>query len=347
MPYEPCVDKEKRSLKKNTITRFARARDELLHWHSLHGRHDLPWRRSHDPYHVLVSEFMLQQTTVATVTPRFEAWMHLFPSLANLASAKEESVLAAWQGLGYYSRARRLHAASRAIEERHGGTIPMSSNELLTLPGIGDYTASAIMAFAHNQPAIVLDTNVARVIARWSNLSISIDTAVGKKSLKETARGFFQSSGSRAVASALMDLGAILCTARQPRCAECPLKKSCKAVAPETLPKKSPRVVTTKRTEHRAWIMREGRLFLQLSEGPLWQGLWILPELDVLPSGRCLAQITYPITRYRVTMKVYPAQAVLKVALKGFYPEELERIAIPSAHRRAIAATGIPSHTPK
>ena len=339
------MDKKKRIPKKTRIVRFAEAKDELLRWHTLRGRHELPWRRSNDPYHVLVSEFMLQQTTVVTVTPRFEAWMKLFPTLADLASSKEASVLAAWQGLGYYSRARRLHAASRAILERHGGMIPNSKTELLTLPGIGDYTASAILAFAYDQPAIVLDTNIARVIARWSNLTVPIDTVAGKTALSERARRFFDPSGSRAIASAMMDLGASLCTARHPRCTECPLNTTCKASSPEALPKKSPRAVTTKRTEHRVWIIRKGRLFLQLSEGPLWRGLWILPELATTPSGRCVAQVTYPITRYRVTMKLYPMRASSQLALRGFLPDELELIAIPSPHRRAIAAAGLPSHT--
>ena len=334
----------------------------LLQWHATHGRHELPWRVSHDPYAVLVSEFMLQQTTVATVTPRFEAWMTLFPGLPDLARASEEAVLAAWQGLGYYSRARRLHAASRAIMELHGGIIPPSRAALLALPGIGDYTASAILAFAFDQLTVVLDTNIARVLARWSNLGIPIDTAAGTSALRETAGSFFHSSasrhsgaspasavgkGSRAIASALMDLGATLCTARTPRCGDCPLNASCRATSPTGLPRKSPRAVTTKRTEHRAWIVEEGRLCLQLSEGPLWHGLWILPELTTLPSGRCMARITYPITRYRVTMKLYPARSSPALTLRGFDPRELEQIAIPSPHRRAIAAAGISGHTPK
>ena len=368
------MDKEKSIRKESQATRVATTSDpsfpsdppdpclSLLQWHLTHGRHDLPWRASHDPYAVLVSEFMLQQTTVATVTPRFEAWMILFPTLPDLARATEEEVLVAWQGLGYYSRARRLHATSRAIVELHDGIIPRTKAALLALPGIGDYTASAILAFAFDQPSIVLDTNIARVLARWGNLAIPIDTAPGTSALREIADAFFHSSdyrnssssrrsvlsqGSRAMACALMDLGATLCTVRSPRCGLCPLHISCKAITPTGLPRKSPRAVTTKRTEHRAWIMEEGRLCLQLSEGPLWRGLWILPELSAPPLGRCIACITYPITHYRVTMKLYPARSSSELTLREFDPEELQRIAIPSPHRRAIAAAGILSHTPK
>ncbi len=355
LPYEAFVDKEKNIQKTSEATRIEGTRRALLEWHEIHGRHDLPWRRSHDPYQVLVSEFMLQQTTVATVIPRFNQWMKLFPTLSALADAGQEAVLAAWQGLGYYSRARRLHATSRAIVARHGGVIPTAREDLLALPGIGEYTAAAILAFAYNHPSIVLDTNIARVIARWNNLEDPIDTTGGQAALREAAVIFFHPRDARAMTSALMDLGAILCTARTPKCNSCPLQQSCQAISPESLPKKSPRAVTTRKTEHRAWIVRNGRLFLEHSQGPLWQGLWILPELGTTkPTGRTMTKITYPITRYRVVMKVYPAGNGVKATLEGFSREELEEIAIPTPHRlvisklwSAIAADGITGHTAK
>jgi A/G-specific adenine glycosylase len=290
---------------------------------------------------------MLQQTTVATVETRFHLWMTLFPSIHDLANAPEEAVMTAWQGLGYYARARRLQAAARMIVQYHAGVVPKNQGELLALPGIGEYTASAILAFAYNQQAVVLDTNISRVIARWSNLTIPLDTAAGKKSLIEAALPFFSHNQSRKIAAALMDLGAMICIARTPHCSDCPLQASCRAETPESLPLKSPRRVTTKRTEHRAWIVKKKQLFLELSLGPLWQGLWILPRLTTQPSGRCIAEIIYPITRYRVTMKLYPlSKAPPTLMLKGFYAEELEGIPLPSPHRRAIAATGFLRHTP-
>ena len=280
---------------------------------------------------------MLQQTTVATVTGRFLEWMYRFPRLRDLAAATEQEVLSAWEGLGYYSRARRLHAAAKRIMEQHGGILPDSEEQLLDLPGIGAYTAAAILAFAHDRPVIVLDTNITRVLARWGNLTAPIDTAAGRKRLEGIGLGFFPTAGCRAVASALMDLGAMLCKAGKPECTPCPLKKGCSAMAPEILPKKSPRRVTTKLTEHRAWIHRDGKLHLEQSKGPRWRGLWILPELrSVTPSGRLLTAITYPITRYRVTMKVFPVKGPVNKGLPYFTREELSGLPLPSPHRKAI-----------
>jgi A/G-specific adenine glycosylase len=332
------VDKKKQS--RHDIRRIRKARralKALLEWHRDNGRHDLPWRRDHDPYAVLVSEFMLQQTTVATVMPRFLSWMRLFPTIADLAAASEQEVLAAWEGLGYYSRARRLHAAAEAIVERHGGCVPSAEEDLLALPGIGSYTAAAIRAFAHDKPAVVLDTNIIRVLARWGTITAPIDTAIGRNALLELATSFFPDEGCRAVASALMDLGATVCTSGKPDCDACPLRRSCAAESPERLPAKSPRKVTTNITEHRAWVFLRGKLHLEHSSGPRWKGLWILPELgERKPTGRTVAELTYPITRYRVTMKVYPVKTAPLAGLQGFSVADLAALPIPSPHRKAI-----------
>ena len=340
------VDKKKSHSHSNQISRTASARKALLQWHEVHGRYELPWRKRSDPYAVLVSEFMLQQTTVTTVTPRFHAWMKRFPSISDLAGVEEQEVLAAWEGLGYYSRARRLHAAARSVMEHHHGEIPVEESDLLALPGIGAYTAAAIRAFAHDQHAVVLDTNIIRVLARWGNMTSPIDTAQGRSSLDAIADTFFPNTGCRTIASALMDLGAMVCTSGTPDCKECPLQKTCTAASPETLPKKSPRAVTTKLLEHRACFQKGDHLYLEQSQGPRWRGLWILPDLgSAKPSGRVMTEITYPITRYRVTMKVYSVKSAIPAGLKGFSQEELVNLPIPSPHRRAIAAILLPSHT--
>jgi len=329
------VDKKKQSPLASTRNRKPLA--ALLAWHGDNGRHGLPWRRDHDPYAVLVSEFMLQQTTVATVTPRFLSWMRLFPTIEALAGASEQEVLSSWEGLGYYSRARRLHAAARAIMERHEGVVPSGESELLSLPGIGAYTAAAIRAFAHDELAVVLDTNIIRVLARWGNVVAPIDSSRGRNALHELADSFFPHAGCRAVASALMDLGAMVCTSGKPDCDACPLRPSCAAEFPERLPAKSPRKVTTNIAEHRAWWLRRGKLYLEQSHGPRWTGLWILPELaEKKPSGRPVAELTYPITRYRVTMKVYPVNTAPRTGLQGFSVPELEALPIPTPHRKAI-----------
>ena len=337
MPYQRLVDKKRPAAKKAVPVRIEEARKGLLKWHAAHGRHDLPWRGSHDPYAVLVSEFMLQQTTVASVMPRFADWMRRFPGLADLAAATEQEVLSAWEGLGYYSRARRLHAAAKKIVEQHSGILPDSEEHLLDLPGIGAYTAAAVLAFAHNRRAVVLDTNINRVLVRWGNLTTPIDKAAGKKALGNLAAVFFPKSGCRDIASSLMDLGATLCTAGKPRCNVCPLQGTCLAIFPENLPKKSPRRVTTRITEHRAWFQRGRKLHLEQSEGPRWRGLWILPELGASqPSGQPLAEFTYPITRYRVTMRVFAVKGSVPVGLHGFTRKEIPALPIPSPHRKAI-----------
>ena len=337
VPYASHVDKQKRK-SPAPPARIRSALSSLLAWHRIHGRHDLPWRRKQHPYAVLVSEFMLQQTTVTTVSPRYELWMKRFPTLRDLAAASEQEVLSAWEGLGYYSRARRLHAAAKAILELHGGTVPRAEEELLALPGIGSYTAAAVRAFAHDQRAVVLDTNIVRVLARWGNVTAPVDKAEGGKTLQSLAEAFFPEAGCRAVATALMDLGAMVCTPGKPDCSACPLEASCRAENPERLPSKSPRKVVTKLAEHRAWIERRGKLYLQCSEGPRWRGLWILPELgERTPSGPPLAQLTYPITRYRVTMKVHRVSGPLPgEALEGFSREQLGALPIPTPHRKAI-----------
>lgn len=328
MPYEPSMNKEKR---------VNAARLALLDWHAIDGRHDLPWRKKITPYAVLVSEFMLQQTTVATVKPRFAKWMRVFPTLADLAGAKAAEVLAVWQGLGYYSRARRLHSAAKIMQKEHGGVVPIEEKALLALPGIGAYTGAAIRAFAFNQHALVLDTNILRVLARWANETHPIDKMEGKKALQQIAKMFYPDKECRAVASALMDLGATLCTAGIPHCTRCPLLATCQATDPSLLPRKAPRALTLKRSEHRVWFYHNNQLYLEQSQGPHWLGLWILPELGISKAqGRPLAKIIYPITRYRVTMTVCQTAQKPPAHLQGFTREELKSIPIPSPHRRAI-----------
>ena len=184
---------------------------------------------------------------------------------------------------------------------------------------------------------MVLDTNIIRVLARWGNVAVPIDTAAGKKAIANLAGSFFPETGCRKIASALMDLGAMVCSAGKPDCNDCPMKSTCSATAPETLPKKSPRRVTTRLTEHRAWFQRGQKLHLRQSEGPRWRGLWILPELGTAtPTGRWITEITYPITRYSITMKVFPVKGALPGKLRGFSREELTGLPIPSPHRRAI-----------
>ena len=251
-------------------------------WFSHAGR-DLPWRRTHDPYAVLVSEFMLQQTQVATVIPYYERWLADFPDAAALARAPESQVLRAWEGLGYYARARNLHRAARALAETHGGRFPPDLAAIAALPGVGRYTAGAVASFAFDLPAAAVDANIARVLARWLNLTVPIDTAAGQAALWETAERLVPAPGEGGVGprrwnSALMELGALVCRARSPACLVCPARGWCGACVAgnqETVPvKKAPRA-TVALDEPCAWTISENGLLLQQGvAGTRWRGLW-------------------------------------------------------------------------
>ncbi len=217
----------------------------LLAWYDDHRR-DLPWRAGPDasanPYHVLVSELMLQQTTVATVRQRFDLFIERFPSLAVLAEVDEAEVLHAWQGLGYYRRARALHACARTVVAEHGGVLPSDVTLLLTLPGVGAYTAKAIAAIAFDQPVVPVDGNVMRVLSRLFRVENPLPKAT--KELQDLALKFEPCPRPADTAQALMDLGATVCRPRDPDCLACPWSAACLAHAggvAAILPKREPR----------------------------------------------------------------------------------------------------------
>lgn len=208
--------------------RFRRA---LLAWYGVHGR-DLPWRRTSDPYHILVSEVMLQQTQVDRVLPKYDEWLDKYPSLGALASAPESEVARTWRPLGYNIRPRRLHAIAREAVARYGGELPSDAETLLSFKGIGAYTAGAIRSFAFGQRAAILDTNVARVLFR---------VFVGRSDAKAHAMRRHLWAVSEALVprkrvfdfnQALMDLGALVCVARNPKCLVCPMNKLCRTYDP-------------------------------------------------------------------------------------------------------------------
>ncbi|MES2572527.1 MAG: A/G-specific adenine glycosylase, partial [Verrucomicrobiota bacterium] len=230
-------------------------RTKLGEWFRLNGR-DLPWRRRLDPYAVMVSEFMLQQTQVVTVIPYFERWLKRFPDFETLASASEEEVMHLWQGLGYYSRARNLHRAARQVVEEHGGRLSPDPVAMARLPGVGRYTAGAIMSFGFDEPAAAVDANIARVLARLGDLREPIDSKSGAGALWRMAADLLPKAGGREHTSALMELGALVCLPRKPQCGVCPVREHCAATEPETLPVKKPRRETVRIDENCAWIVQ-------------------------------------------------------------------------------------------
>ena len=223
---------------------------KLLHWYEEHAR-TLPWRTgpkdrargsTPDPYAVWLSEIMLQQTTVATVTPRFGEFLTRWPTASDLAAAPLDDVLGAWAGLGYYARARNLHRCAQAITSEYGGVFPDTEEALRALPGIGAYTAAAIASIAFDRHAIVIDGNVERVTARLCALDAPIKKA--KRAIREYAEGYWPAKRSGDFAQALMDLGATICTPRSPHCQTCPISSECKAFqkgTPEAYPLKAPK----------------------------------------------------------------------------------------------------------
>jgi A/G-specific adenine glycosylase len=199
-------------------------RRRLLRWFRRHGR-DLPWRRTRDPYHILVSEFMLQQTQVARVEPYYHRFLETYPTLEALAAAPAGRVRESWEGLGYYRRAVNLHRLARTVVREHGGVVPSDPQELVRLPGVGRYTAGAVACFAFERRTAAVDTNVARVIRR-----AFFPRAVGSRQVWETAEAILPHRG-RVVAwqlnQAIMELGALICTAKVARCSECPVRICC------------------------------------------------------------------------------------------------------------------------
>jgi A/G-specific adenine glycosylase len=319
--------------------REQKIRRKLYRWFRSHGR-DLPWRRTRDPYAIMVSEFMLQQTTVTAVIPYFERWLVRFPTLESLAQASDEEVLTLWQGLGYYSRAHHLRRAAIALSQGTG-EIPRSVSELRHLPGVGDYTAAAVSSFAFNTAEPVIDANIARLLARLRNWKRPIDDAAGRGFLLNAARELLPESGGRLHNSALMELGALICVARNPRCSQCPIRRECAAEMPDQLPVRRPRGSVERVSEARAFIFERGKLWLEAAPGPRWRGMWLLPQAS--RSKRRPDHVEpYSITRFRVTMRVF-IESGNGHHLVGYAPDNLPPM--PSPHRRAVAAMVEKGHT--
>lgn len=259
---------------------------KLLDWYAVHGR-DLPWRpppgARTDPYRVWLSEIMLQQTTVATVAPYFENFLRRWPRLEDLAAAPLDDVLHAWQGLGYYARARNILRCAREIMERHRGVFPQEESALLKLPGIGPYSAAAIAAIAFERPATILDGNVERVIARLRQVETPLPAA--KKELRRLAAEITPARRPGDYAQAIMDLGATICTPKKPACALCPWRRACRAHAAgvsEMLPLRSPRPERPLRYGVAFWTVRgDGQILLRRRpEKGLLGGLMEVPTSD-------------------------------------------------------------------
>ncbi len=312
-------------------------RRSLLDWYHRYGR-DLPWRGTRDPYAILVSEVMLQQTQVATAIPYYKAWLRRFPDFAALARASENDVLHAWQGLGYYARARNLHATARAVVNRLHGRFPRSIEQMQQLPGIGKYTAHAVASFAVNQSVPIVEANTARVLARLFNLREPIDSDLGRKRLWQHAAVLVPKSNSRTYNSALIDLGALVCVPREPKCGICSVKKFCRTKNPGTLPIRKMRPAMERLTENHALTMRADSILLEKADSR-WRGMWILPRLQAKPvNPQPIYKLVFPFTNHRVELKVYVEhwRKIDKRSQRWIRVDSVDSIPMPSPHRKAM-----------
>lgn len=255
----------------------------LLPWYAHYGRQTLPWQQSRTPYRVWLSEVMLQQTQVATVIPYFERFVSHFPHIEALATAHLDQVLHLWSGLGYYSRARNLHRAAQQLVAHHGGELPCDHQALQGLPGIGRSTAGAIMAQAFGEPYAILDGNVRRVLCRLHRVAGWPGSAAVQHQLWTLAERYTPSIAVADYTQAIMDLGALICTPRNPRCSECPLSSQCEAYRHNVIadyPERRQRQQIASRSMTLLMLTdAEGRLLLQRRPpAGIWGGLWSLPE---------------------------------------------------------------------
>ncbi len=314
-------------------------------WFAAHGR-DYPWRRTREPYAILVSEVMLQQTQITTVLERgyYARWLERFPDFATLAAAAEEDILGAWEGLGYYRRARNLQRLAHIIIKEHEGVFPCDPAAIRALPGVGPYTAGALASFAFGLPEPIVDGNVARVLARLSDDATPIDSKAGSDALWRRARDLVTAASDPGVFnSALMELGQTLCRTGAPLCAGCPVRDYCRASDPAALPVKKRQIRLAEVTERVFFLQSARGILLQLETGGRRTGLWKLPALpEGTPPPRVLAKSRYGITRYRVTLWVHEAppgfDAEPRPDCRWVPLSGLPATPMPSPYRRALNA---------
>ena len=281
--------------------------NDLLAWYQKNGR-DLPWRTkggAHgDAYAVWISEIMLQQTTVATVLTYFNNWIKRFPTIQDLAQADLQDVLLAWQGMGYYTRARKIHECAKVLVNQHDGTIPNNRDELLKLPGIGPYSASSICCFAFNMPETVVDGNVMRVIARLYGITHEITA----KDIYPLAQKLTSHKHGADYASAIMDLGATVCTPTNPKCSACPWQKACiahKQNIQETIPQI--KKLAKKNITGQVYVSQNAKgeyLIRQRTEKGLLNGLWEFPWYESPLLKDKYPTVTHIFTHFKLTLQI-------------------------------------------
>ena len=317
----------------------------LLEWYAAHGR-DLPWRRTRDPYAILLSEIILQQTRIAQGLAYWERFMAAFPDVQSLAAASEDEVLRAWQGLGYYSRARNLHAAARQIASE--GTFPDTLEGIRALRGVGDYTAAAIASIAFGLPVAVVDGNVYRVLARYFGIRTPIGSTAARKEFATRAQSLLPPERPGDFNQALMDFGALQCTPAAPDCAACPLAGSCAALAAgavDSLPVRKRTVAVQTRRFDYIYVRFRGRTAIRKRPvGNIWAGLWEPVVCDPLPENAVLIRsgVRHQLTHRTLVVDFYLWEPDREPALPEGYvwieEAELDRYAKPRLFELLLAA---------
>lgn len=277
---------DKPALGQSALSGFSR---EVVRWQETHGRNTLPWQNTRDPYRVWLSEIMLQQTQVATVLDYYVRFLQRFPTVHDLAAAEQDDVLALWSGLGYYSRARNLHRCARDVMALHAGHFPHTAEQLQTLPGIGRSTAAAIASFCFGERVAILDGNVKRVLARVLGFSADLARSANERALWAHATDLLPTEdlpqNMPRYTQGLMDLGATICTGRQPQCLLCPVQKLCRGLAggePANYPVKTRKLKRSAQALSLLWAQRpDGSVWLEKRSSPgIWGGLYCLPVFE-------------------------------------------------------------------
>ena len=336
---------------------------KIIDWQARQGRHGLPWQDTKDPYRIWLSEIMLQQTQVSTVIPYYQRFIKRFPDIAALASASGDDLMQLWAGLGYYARARNLHAAARQIVDSHQGMFPRNFDAIYALPGIGRSTAAAISAFAFGERRAILDGNVKRVFSRHFGIEGDVKSKPVEDVLWSMAEKQLPKSEIEPYTQGVMDLGATICTRTQPTCLLCPVRRTCVAFNEgriEQLPGKSRKREVPHRQTRMLIILRHGEVLLEKRPPTgIWGGLWSLPELpleqDVFETMhkrfglkgrtvRTLEREEHGFTHY--SLSIFPVEiAVTRVETQAMEPglmwvnvEEATDAAIPAPVKRILRA---------
>ena len=318
----------------------------IIKWHKKFGRHDLPWQKSKDPYHVWVSEIMLQQTQVVTVISYYQKFITKFKTIKALAQASEDLVLSMWSGLGFYSRARNLHAASIMIMKEYRGHFPDNFQDMIRLPGIGRSTAGAILAFCFNKPYPILDGNVKRVLSRVYGITTPINNSSTEKKLWLLSEKNLPKNNIDIYTQAIMDFGATLCIPKKPKCNICPVTQSCVAYVNELtaqIPKKNIVKKNDIKKTHFYIYEYQKQVFLVKNRSGVWNGLWLPPNEEIKLKNKEIIKYGHRqsvFSHYKLVFEYTFVKALSKpeIKLKGLWInwQDIQDLGLPAPIKKLL-----------